>query len=236
MKKFTLLLAASLVATFSGSCMADEVALRKILSEKYPATPVKSIEKSQLPGIYQVVMGKNVAYVGEDGRYFLFGSLYDMQTQTDLTASKREEANKIDVASIPLANAIKTIKGKGTRKIIVFTDPDCPYCKMLGKTIDSMDDITVYNILFPIAGLHPDATRKAQDIFCSINSGKVLDDWFVKSIPIKRAKACQNPISENVALAAKLGLNGTPMIISMDGRLMPGAGSKEKIEEFLALK
>lgn len=236
MNKVVLSLVISLAASFSGSAVADIAGMRQVLAEKYPATKFKSIDETPVPGVYQVVMGKNVAYTFEDGRYFMFGSLFDMQTQTDLTASKREQANKIDISDIPLVNAIKTVKGKGTRKLIVFTDPDCPYCKILGKTLDTMDDITVYNMLFPIASLHPGATRKSENIFCSADSGKVLDDWFVRSTPIKTSKPCKNPVAENVALAAKLGLYGTPMVISFDGRLMSGAGSKAKIEEFLAVR
>lgn len=233
MKKYSSIIAAILMISSSTIAIADEAEMRQTLLSKYPATQIKSVEKSPIPGIYQVVMGKNIAYVSEDGRYFMFGTLFDMQTQTDLTANKRELPNKIDVASIPLENAIKTIKGKGTRKLIVFTDPDCPYCKLLAKTLDSMDDLTVYNILYPIDGLHSDAIRKSENIFCSANSGKVLEDWLVRATPIKTVKTCKNPISDNVALASKLGLNGTPMVISFDGRMMPGAGSKEKIEEFL---
>lgn len=219
-----------------GVCHADESAMRQTLATKYPATQIKSVEKSAIPGVYQVVMGKNIAYVSEDGRYFMFGTLYDMQTQTDLSANKREIASKIDVGNIPLENAIKTIKGKGTRKLIVFTDPDCPYCKMLAKTLDTMEDITLYSIIYPIAGLHADAISKSENIFCSPNNGKALDDWLVRGVPIKSQKACKNPIAENIAIATRLGLNGTPMVISMDGRLMPGAGTKEKIEEFLVTR
>jgi thiol:disulfide interchange protein DsbC len=235
MKKLFYTIVVALFGASFSLAHADEMTMQKTLAAKYPNTVFKSIEKTQIPGIYQVVMGRNVAYVAEDGRYFLFGSLYDMQTQTDLSVSKREAASKIDVSSIPLDNAIKTVKGKGTRKLIVYTDPDCPYCKVLAKTLDEMDDVTVYNILFPIDGLHPDATRKAENIYCSENKSQVLENWLVRGIAIKDAKQCKTPVADNIASANKLGLNGTPMIIGFDGRVLRGAASKDKIEEFLAV-
>lgn len=235
-KKTLSFLFLSIVAAFSTTAKADESSVRAAMTAKYPATQVKSVEKSPIPGVYQVVMGKNIAYVSEDGRYFLFGSLYDMQTQTDLTANVKAMASRVDVSTIDLTKAIKTVKGKGTRSLIVFTDPDCPYCKTLAKTIDGMQDITVYNVLYPIAGLHPEAVKKSEFVFCSPENGKVLDDWFVRGIPIKASKPCANPIENNIALAQKLGINGTPTLVSLDGRVMPGAGSKVAIEEFLVAR
>lgn len=236
--KITTTIFCVMAAVFSaiGSAQADENDVRQALAIKYPGTPIKAIETTPIPGLYQMVMGKNLVYVAEGGRYFLFGSLYDMQTQTDLSANKREQANRIDISTIPLKNAIVTVKGSGERKLIVFTDPDCPYCKRLAQTLDAMTDITVYNILYPIEGLHPDAARKSQAIYCAREQDRerILNDWFVKAVPVPTSKPCSNPTSENVALAASLGLNGTPMIISMDGRILPGAAERAQIEEFLA--
>jgi len=233
--KITSFIAASILLTMS-SAHADEQSLRTTLAKKYPATSFKAIEKTAVPGIYQVTMGQNIAYVSEDGRYFFFGALYDMETQTDLTANKKEQPKTLDVSSIPLKNAIVTVKGNGSRKLIVFTDPDCPYCKILAKTLDSMNDITVYNILEPISALHPDAQRKSENIFCSKDNARVLNDWFIKGTQISNARPCKNPIQDNIDLANSLGFNGTPMIVSMDGRVLPGAADKNRLEQFLSHK
>jgi thiol:disulfide interchange protein DsbC len=100
-----------------------------------------------------------------------------------------------------------------------------------------MNNVTIYNILFPIAGLHPDATRKAEALYCLPleQRDQVLNDWFVYAKPIpQQKKACDSPVAQNVALAKTLGFNGTPMIVSMDGRILPGAVEQAKLEEFLS--
>lgn len=235
MKKLNKLALGLLLAGFMTASFANEVSVRAALTAKYPGTTVGAIEATPIPGIYQVTMGKNVAYTSEDGRYFLFGSLFDMQTQTDLTANKREQATRVDWNSLPLKDAIVTVKGNGARKLAVFTDPDCPYCKQLAKTLDTLDNVTIYNILFPIDSLHPDAAKKAESIYCAKDNVKALDDWFLRGVK-PASKSCKSPVASNVEAAGRLGLNGTPMVISMDGRLMPGAAPKERIEAWLDVK
>lgn len=233
MKKLNKLAAALLLTgIFSAAAHADEASVKAALTARYPATQVNAIKTTPIKGVYQVAMGKNLAYVSEDGRYFMFGSLYDMQTQTDLTANEREQVNKVEWSSLPLKNAIVTVKGNGQRKIAVFTDPDCPYCKQLAKSLDAMDNITVYNFLFPIEGLHPNAAQKAQNIFCAKDNVKAMDDWFLRGVAAKD-KDCKNPIEANVQLAAALGLSGTPMIIAEDGRLLPGAMPKDRLDVWI---
>ena len=237
MKLKALFAAITAYAAIASLAHADENNVRETLAAKYPGTPIKSITKTPIPGVYEMVMGKNVVYVAEDGRYFIFGSLFDMQTQMDLSANIREQAQRIDVSSIPLENAVVTVKGSGERKMIVFTDPDCPYCKQLAKTLDRMTNVTVYNILYPIAGLHPDAERKAEAIYCAPpdKRDQILNDWFVNGKPIPQSRAtCPNPTAQNVRLAKSLGMNGTPMIVSMDGRVLPGAADQTQLDEFLA--
>src|SRR4051794_38320518 len=117
MKKTLLALAlavTSLTALAAQPAMDPDTArvLNK-LKQSYPSTTFANIEKSPLPGVYEVTMGKNIAYTDKEGRYFLFGSVYDMQTRQDLTAPKREALNKIDVTKLPLADAFVTKRGNG---------------------------------------------------------------------------------------------------------------------------
>ena len=98
-----------------------ETAVMANLKQKYPSTVIKSVTSTMLPGVYEVVMGKNVAYVEETGRYFIFGHLFDMQTQTDLTEGKAmaENVAKVDFMSLPFKDAIVTVRGDGNRKIAI---------------------------------------------------------------------------------------------------------------------
>lgn len=210
-------------ATFAETAADPSVAaIATRLKQLYPKTTFNQIAPSPMPGVYEVVMGKNVAYVEENGRYFLFGHLYDMQLQQDLTEGKAAAASSIDFAALPKQDAIVTVKGKGSRKIAVFSDPDCPYCKKLEvETIAKLDDVTIYTFMFPIDSLHPEARRKSVGVWCAKDRSKAWDDLMVRGMA--NAGECDNPIERNVQLAAKLGINGTPTIVLDNGRTIPGA-------------
>ena len=118
--------------------MADPSVIAAIKTA-YPNTAFDQINATPIEGIYEVVMGKNIAYTDRTGQYFLFGNLFDMRTQTDLTQPKRLSLNKIDVKKLPLADAIKSVKGKGERKLVVFADPNCGYCKRFERDLQKVD-------------------------------------------------------------------------------------------------
>lgn len=216
---------------------AEVPSVKAALEKLYPGTPFKSVEKTPVPGIYQVVMGREVAYVSEDGRYFMFNAhLFDMKTQTDLSKAAVDRAQSIDFKSLPLKDAIKQVKGNGKRVLAVFTDPDCPYCRQLEQTLDKMDDITIYRFLDPIEGLHKGAVDKSRAIWCD---GKT-DAARLESMKQFMAKSkstgdtsCANPIERNVALAGKLGINGTPTLIAGDGRMLPGYLPPDRLNAWL---
>ncbi len=230
----------SLLATvlFAGTAFAAGDALKETavlanLKQKYPSTVIKSVTATNLPGIYEVVMGKNVAYVEESGRYFLFGHLFDMQTQTDLTEGKimAEQVAKMDFKSLPLKDAITIVRGDGSRKVAIFSDPDCPYCKQLENNIANLTNVTIYLFMFPIEQLHPQAKAKAVSVWCSADKAKAWDGLMRRNET--PTGSCENPIDRNVALAESLGINGTPTVILPDGSIIPGAPSAAKLEQML---
>lgn len=230
----------SLLATalFAGSAFAAGDALKETavlanLKQKYPSTVIKSVNATNLPGIYEVVMGKNVAYVEESGRYFLFGHLFDMQTQTDLTEGKimAEQVAKMDFKSLPLKDAITIVRGDGSRKVAIFSDPDCPYCKQLENNIANLTNVTIYLFMFPIEQLHPQAKTKAVAVWCAADKAKAWDGLMRRNET--PSGSCDNPIDRNVALAESLGINGTPTVILPDGSIIPGAPSAAKLEQML---
>lgn len=202
------------------------------LKELYPATKISAVRESPVPGVYEVVMGRNVAYSDESGRYMIFGHLYDMQAQRDLTAEVKDELNKIDVAALPIADAIKTVRGNGKRTLYVFSDPDCPYCKRLEAELAKLNDVTIYTFLYPLVGLHPDARRKAEAIWCATDRAKAWQT-FMSSGTLPDHTACDNPIERNLRLGESLGINGTPTIVFADGRIAPGALPLAEIERRL---
>ncbi len=238
MRGLPILLAALLAASsYAGDAPDDPArAIAEKLKQRYPATRIDQVLPSPLPGIYEVVMGRNVAFSDAEGRYFIFGHLYDMQSQRDLTAERKESLAKVDWTALPLENSIRFVSGKGERVLAVFSDPDCPFCKKLEAELAKLDNTTLYLFPFPILSLHSNAVAKSTAIWCSKDRAQAWRDVLVggKVVGSVATKGdCENPIAANVALAERLGINGTPTLIARDGRLLPGAASAERISAWL---
>ena len=234
MRGLSLLLTALLAASsYAGDAPADVVkAIAANLKQRYPATRIDQVVPSPLPGIYEVVMGRTVAFSDAEGRYFIFGHLYDMQTQRDLSAERKESLAKVDWSALPLENSIKFVSGKGERVLAVFSDPDCPYCKKVEAELAKLDNVTIYLFPFPIQSLHPNAVAKSTVIWCAKDRAQAWRDALTGGKLVGKGD-CENPIAANVALAERLGINGTPTLIARDGRLLPGAASADRISAWL---
>jgi len=227
----------TLAVSLSGASHAanESDALLARLKQKYPATTFTSVAPAPVKGLYEVVMGRKIAYTDSSGRFFMVGSLVDMTTNDDLTAARREVLNRIDVRKLPLQDAIVRVNGKGRRTLYVFSDPDCPYCRSLEPELDKLDDVTIYIFLYPIESLHSDAARKAQSIWCQADEKGRPALWHrvVMRTETIGTTECENPIQRNMVLGASLGLQGTPTIVAADGRTLPGMAPAASIEEWL---
>lgn len=209
----------------------DAVMMQK-LRGMYPATNFKSVRLSQFPGIYEVIMGQNIAYVDGSGRYFLFGHVFDMPAQRDLSQERLEQETAVNFETLPLADAVKVVRGSGKRRMAVFSDPDCPYCRQLERSLGSLTDVTIYTFLMPLAQLHPDAPRKATSVWCSENRGRAWLDLMNDGAALPD-RSCDAPIDRNLRLAETLAISGTPTIIFEDGRKVPGALGVDAMEAAL---
>jgi thiol:disulfide interchange protein DsbC len=217
------------------AAQADDGAesLEKRLKDLYPATRIERVQTSEIPTVYEVTMGKNSAYTDATGRYFVFGHLYDMKTQRDLTAERMEKQQRIDFSQLPLGDAIKTVRGKGERVLAVFSDPDCPYCKRLEPELDKLNNVTIYTFPYPLESLHPESPNKAVAVWCAPDRAHAWAD-LMKTGKAPANKNCDNPIQRNIQLAQRLGVNGTPTLFAADGRMLPGAAPGDRIEQWLA--
>ncbi len=229
------LLAASSHAGDAPADVAETIAAKAIaerLKQRYPATRIDQVLPSPLPGIYEVAMGRNVAFSDAEGRYFIFGHLYDMQSQRDLTAERKESLARVDWSALPLENSIKFVNGKGERVLAVFSDPDCPFCKKVEAELAKLDNATLYLFPFPIQSLHSNAVARSTAIWCAKDRAQAWRDALAGG-KVAGKGDCENPIAANVALAERLGINGTPTLIARDGRMLPGAASAERISAWL---
>ncbi|WP_186223877.1 DsbC family protein [Burkholderia gladioli] len=229
------LVLATAAATLGCTAQADQTTdkLKTTLQARLGDATVKSIEKSPIPGLYEVNLGSQIVYSDAAGDYVLLGDLVDTKTRKNLTEARMAEINKVDFASLPLNNAIKYVKGNGARKIAVFSDPNCPYCKRFESTLQSMDNITVYTFLYPV--LTPDSTVKSKAIWCASDRAKSWENWMVSHQPPSGAGNCDtSPLDKNLALGRGLNVTGTPTIILADGTRLPGAVSADQLNSALA--
>ncbi len=215
--------------------MADEAAIRKNLSERLPNfPPIDEISKTPIPGLFEVRIGAEVLYTDENGNYLIQGHVIDTKTRADLTEARIAKLTQVDFASLPLQDAILIKQGSGSRKLVVFGDPNCGYCKRLERDLLSLKDVSIYTFLYPILG--PDSNVKSKDIWCAKDPGKVWRNWMVDGVaPPKMMGKCDTAALErNLALGSRHRVQGTPAVVYEDGTRSPGAVPADQIESRLA--
>jgi thiol:disulfide interchange protein DsbC len=231
-----LVFAGVLLASFSLSASADEKEVREAVTAALQGAKIGPITKLPYGDLYEVIInGANVLYTDSKGQVGLFGNLVELKTRKNLTELRRDELMVVDFSKLPVDKAIVKVKGNGSRKLAIFTDPDCPYCKQLEKELANVTDVTVYIFLLPLTQLHPDASRKATAIWCSTDRVKAWDDLMQsgKEPGEGKAKECATPIADIAKLAQQLNISGTPGIVFSNGKLVPGAVPAEQIETML---
>jgi thiol:disulfide interchange protein DsbC len=180
-------------------------------------------------------MAGQIIYTDEKLTFLIAeGRLVDPKTKKDITGERLEELTRIDFNSLPLDQAIKVVKGNGSRKLVVFSDVDCPYCKRLERNeLANITDVTVYTFLYPIEQLHPDAANKSKLIWCANNRVKAWEDWILRDQLPSSAGSCEVPLEKVGQLAKKAGVTSTPTLIFADGKRMLGAQPYKEIERML---
>ncbi len=230
--------AAALAAAVALGCTAhaDQTTdkLKSTLQARLPEVQIKSISKAPIAGLYEVNLGSQMIYTDASGDYAIAGDLVDTKTRSNLSEAHLAELNKVDFASLPLDRAVKVVKGNGSRRMAVFSDPNCPYCKQLESTLKSIDNVTVYTFLYPV--LSADSVTKSKAIWCSADRAKTWEAWMVDHRPpASPASNCDTSVlDKNLALGHGLNVTGTPTIILTDGRRLPGAVSANELKGALA--
>ena len=233
MSKFAVL-CATLCWGLAGAVWADEASIRKNLAERLPNFPaIDEVTKTAIPGIYELRVGNDILYTDENGHHVLQGHLIDTKTRANLTEARIAKLTQIDFATLPLQDAILIKQGTGARKIAVFGDPNCGYCKRLERDLVGLKDVSIYTFLLPILG--PDSNAKARDIWCARDRAKTWRAWMVDgNAPSKAGGPCDaGALERNLALGERHRVNGTPAIVFEDGTRSPGAMPAEQIESRL---
>lgn len=219
----------------SAYAAADEAAVRSLFQRDFPESTVKSVSPTPVPGIFEVVVDGRVLYASQDGRYVFSGSLIDTKTRRNLTQAALAKINAIPFDRLPLDLAIKRVKGNGDRKIAIFEDPHCPYCRKLEQNMMGIDNLTIYTFLFPIEQIHPGATNESQAIWCAKNPAKAWNDAMLFGVAPKKApSSCETPIARIVEFGHQHGIIATPTLFFFDGRRVVGALSAKDLKTELA--
>ncbi len=228
---------AILIVFFIGFAHAQsETQIRSDLQKKIGAnTKIKSVAASPIPGVYEVLVGNEVFYTDAASKYLIQGEIIEIATGKNITEQRQSDLNRIKWADLSQANALKVVRGNGSRQLAVFSDPNCGYCKRLEKSMQQLDNVTIYTYLIPI--LSPDSAQKSKQMWCSSDPQKAYIDWMINGITPSGKADCTTPLDKNMAFAKTYGITGTPTLFFTDGSRFPGAVQIMDIEKkFATLK
>ena len=225
--------AALAAAILPAAAQQDVEKLRASLKKSLPDVNVDAIRKTQYGGLYEVVVGGDIFYSDDKGSFLVMGSLIDLKTRENVTDLRQRQITRVSFDALPLDNAFKIVRGNGSRKVAMFADPNCGYCKRFERDLLGIDNITVYVFLYPI--LAPDSVEKSKAVWCSADRGKLWLDHMVRDQPISGDTSCATPIDKNLAFGREKKIQGTPTLIFEDGERIPGAMPIAEFEKRLAL-
>lgn len=223
------LLACSLSAAF-----AQEAAIRKNLAERLPSlSKIDEVSKTPMNGLYEIrVNESDIFYTDAEGNFLIQGNLIDTKAKRNLTEERVEKLSAIDFGALPLKDAFTQVRGNGKRKLAVFEDPNCGYCKRFERDLQKINDVTIYTFLLPI--LSPDSVEKSKNIWCAKDKGKAWLDWMLRDQTPAKASCDTAALERNVEFSRKYKITGTPTVFFADGSRVPGAISAEQVEKTLS--
>lgn len=212
----------------------DVAAIKKLLEQKFPGAEISNVSKTgYFGGVYEAMLDDKLVYTDAKAQYVMVGSIYDTVSKQNLTEQRQRKLNRVAIDKLPMDLAFKRVKGDGSRKLIIFSDADCPFCHRLEEEMRGLDNVTIYTFLFPIDQLHPDSARKSRQIWCAPDRQKAWDDFFANGTLPDNAGDCGDPVARTQALGASLHISATPTLVFEDGSILPGALPLAQIEQEL---
>ena len=232
LRSFSLVLL--LLASLNSWAQGQESTIRKNLAERIPQLPkIDEISRTPMAGLFEIrVDGTEIYYTDAEGNFLIQGNLIDTRNRRNLTEERVEKLTAIDFAALPLKDAITIVRGNGKRKLAVFEDPNCGYCKRFERDEQKVDNVTVYLFLYPI--LSQDSSDRSRNVWCAKDRAKAWQDLMLKEQAPANAQCDTAALQRNLDLGRKHKITGTPTLIASDGTRVPGAIGTAQIEKLLA--
>jgi thiol:disulfide interchange protein DsbC len=236
MSTFSRLVRTVLISSLLGTSLlasAQEALIRKNLTERLPNLPkIDEVTKAPMTGLYEVrVNHSDIFYTDAEGNYLIQGALIDTKARVNLTEQRMDKLTAIAFNDLPLKDAFTIVRGNGKRKMAIFEDPNCGFCKRFEKDITKISDVTIHVFLYPILG--PDSVTKSKHIWCAKDKAKAFEDWMLRNVTPPAASCDTAALDRNVAFGQKQRITGTPTTFFVDGSRVPGAAGADKIEQAL---
>ena len=229
-------IAVAALLAFAAEAAADEAAVRRLVQSRLGAEgAIETVQRVPGSGLYEVTIrgaqGPQIFYVDERAGIIVVGQAIDARTGRNLTEERLRTLNAIDWSGLPFADAITTRRGNGWRKIAVFSDPNCPYCKRFEKDLARLDDLTVHIFLFPV--IKPESVALTKSVWCSADRAKAWNDLMLRDMPPRAKPDCEMPVEKLVELGRSLGANSTPTWYLETGERYSGAVPLEQVRRLL---
>lgn len=232
------LLCAGVLAAACVGAWSDEAAIRKAWAERNPKSrSIDEITATPIPGLYELRVGVDIFYSDDKGNYLLRpshdnadGHLVDTRTNADLTSERISQLMARDVPKLPYKDAIVLKQGSGARRVVVFEDPYCGYCKDLERNLVQLKDVTIYTFLIPI--LSQESAKRSRDIWCARDNALAWRSWMLDGVaPLRNLGQCDSSVlARNLALASRYHVNATPAILFDDGSRFSGAVDLDRLQ------
>jgi len=226
------------IALLAPAAHANEAVIRKNLSERLPNLPrIDEVRPTPMRGLFEVrINGTDLLYTDAEGNYLIQGVLIDTRARVNLTNERLDKLTAIAFDDLPLKDAFTVVRGNGQRKLAVFADPNCGFCKRFERDLAKLDNVTIHTFLYPVLG--KDSEQKSRAIWCAKDRAKAWDDWMQRGVVPPEPKAdatCDTTALErNLAFGQKYRITGTPTTILANGTRVPGAVGLDRLETLLA--
>jgi thiol:disulfide interchange protein DsbC len=233
---FTRVATAMLLALAGAPALADEEAIRRTIEAKLqPEASIESLKRSPLAGLYEVAIrspqGLLLYYIDDAATIIIAGEMFDAKTGANLTDERLRSLSAFGWDRLPFEHAISTVRGTGRRKIAVFSDPNCPYCKRFENDLAKLDDITIHIFLYPI--IKRESVNLTKSVWCSEDRARAWNDLMLRGVQPSASPECDTPVEKLVALGRRLGANSTPTWFLENGELHQGAKPLEDVRRLL---